>query len=366
MNHKEKLLEVYEISLIVDDIEGIPLKYRSYINEIGERVFSQKGVYTVLVTLITHKILHPEQDIRYHQNSMKGGFSGRTIDTQYITPTLKELGLPSMAESGWLTRSLEQPYPYRLDYNGKISDKKVKEAFLNILDFIEKRPKESKDVLRLLLNKVFEVNNISRIEIIPLENPEKLTIHNIIECLDIHFSYDYGTAGGSKLPVLAFYAIYKSLINELKRYEDCSLVSLGSHTASDRTSKTAGDIEIYKNDELFEVIEIKLDKEIDQTIVRIAFEKIIRYNPRRYYIFSHKNIKLSEKEEIINIIRDVKEKHGCQIILNGIVPSLKYYLRLVSSLEDFVNAYSIFIQEDTELKRIHKQKWNEIIEEMLN
>jgi DNA (cytosine-5)-methyltransferase 1 len=49
---------------------------------------------------------------------MVGGFSGRRIDTQYITPTLKELGLPAMAESGWLTRSLEQPYPYTLDYNG--------------------------------------------------------------------------------------------------------------------------------------------------------------------------------------------------------------------------------------------------------
>jgi len=51
----------------------------------------------------------------------------------FITPTLKELGLPSMAESGWLTRSLEQPYPYTLGYKGKISGKGIKEAFLNLL-----------------------------------------------------------------------------------------------------------------------------------------------------------------------------------------------------------------------------------------
>jgi DNA (cytosine-5)-methyltransferase 1 len=60
--------------------------------------------------------------------------------TLYITPTLKELGLPSMAESGWLTRSLEQPYPYNLDYQGKISNKAVKKAFLNIIDYVESRP----------------------------------------------------------------------------------------------------------------------------------------------------------------------------------------------------------------------------------
>ncbi len=52
---------------------------------------------------------------------MAGGFSGRTVDTQFITPVLKKIDLPSMAESGWLTRSLEQPYPYTLDYKGKIN-----------------------------------------------------------------------------------------------------------------------------------------------------------------------------------------------------------------------------------------------------
>ena len=58
---------------------------------------------------------------------MDQGFSGRSIDTKYITPTLKELGLTSMSESGWLTRSLEQPYPYDFKYQGKIS--KVKDEF---------------------------------------------------------------------------------------------------------------------------------------------------------------------------------------------------------------------------------------------
>ncbi len=102
MNHKEKLLEIYENSSIVKDIKSVDAKTQENISIIGEKINSQKGVYTVMITLVTHKILHPEQDIRNHQSSMPNGFSIRTIDTQYITPTLKELGLPSMAESGWL------------------------------------------------------------------------------------------------------------------------------------------------------------------------------------------------------------------------------------------------------------------------
>lgn len=147
MNHKEKLKEIYKLSYIVNDIK-ISTEITEAIAIIGEKLSSQKGVFTVLITLLTHKILEPKQDIRYHQSSLENGFSGRTIDTKYITPTLKELGLPSMAESGWLTRSLEQPYPYTLNYNGKISNIKVKAAFLNVLDFVEKKPKKSKDIFQ--------------------------------------------------------------------------------------------------------------------------------------------------------------------------------------------------------------------------
>ncbi|MDQ7046844.1 MAG: DNA cytosine methyltransferase, partial [Sulfurovum sp.] len=96
---------------------------------ISQNSFNQKGVFTVFVTLGIYKIVHPTQDIRNHQTQIQDGFSGRSVDTKYITPILKKLGLPSMAESGWLTRSLEQPYPYNLDYEGKISNKAVKKAF---------------------------------------------------------------------------------------------------------------------------------------------------------------------------------------------------------------------------------------------
>ncbi len=81
---------------------------------------------------------------------MTNGFSGRTVDTKYITPTLKELGLPAMAESGWLTRSLEQPYPYDFKYNGKITPIDLKTAFLKILDFVEQDSTKSETVLTLL------------------------------------------------------------------------------------------------------------------------------------------------------------------------------------------------------------------------
>ncbi len=365
MNYKQKLIEIHNEAIEnIDYSKKLSDITKKNIEIMAQNCFTQKGAYTVYVTLGIYKLIHPTQDIRNHQTQIDGGFSGRSIDTVYITPTLKELNLPSMAESGWLTRSLEQPYPYTLNYEGKIGNKDVKIAFLHLIDDIQIKNINPKYILVELLKQIIDIQKKNKIIINPLANSEMLTISKLMIILDKQFSYKYSSFGGSKLPVLAFYAIYQLLINEIARYKECKLKQLGSHTASDRTSKSAGDIEIFKEGNLFEAIEIKLDKAIDTNMIRIVKEKIEKYNPARYYILSYYEISNSEKEQIENIIKDIKNLHGCQIVANGLLPTLKYYLRLIENIDDFVSIYSSLIQNDRELKSIHKQKWNELLEEL--
>ena len=132
----ETLEMVYTKSNSISDITGVPTHILEYVEKIGNECEKKKGLYTVLTTLLYYKYLHPEQDIRYHQDKFKNGFSGRSFDTKYVTPILKKLELPAMAESGWLTRSLEQPYPYDNNYQGAIGI--LKEPFLKILEYVEK------------------------------------------------------------------------------------------------------------------------------------------------------------------------------------------------------------------------------------
>ena len=68
-----------------------------------------------------YKALNPAQDIRNHQASIEGGYSGRTFDSKYITSFLKLHKFPSMAESGWLTRALEQKVPYDKNYGSMLN-----------------------------------------------------------------------------------------------------------------------------------------------------------------------------------------------------------------------------------------------------
>jgi DNA (cytosine-5)-methyltransferase 1 len=362
--HNTTLEKIYQKSL--NDINyssKLSENEIEWINTISKKCFSQKGVFTVLVTLLIYKIEHPKQDIRLHRTEFENGFSGRSFDTKYITPTLKKLGLPSMAESGWLTRTLERSESYTLNYSANI-EKNTKEAFLNLIDRVQTHNINPKYILIELFKKILEIQKQNIIEIEPIENPDTLTIDKIINLLDKQFLYNYHTSYGAKLPVIAFYSIYTILVNELSRYNGCSLKELGSHTASDETSKSAGDIEIFKDNNLFEAIEIKLDKEIDANILRISKEKIIKYNPTRYYILSYIGVKHEEAQEINDIINEVKEIHGCQIIINGVIPTLKYYLRLIENLNSFFETYSTLIQNDTELKKVHKEVFQKLVKEL--
>ncbi|MCC5638185.1 hypothetical protein LC593_20585 [Nostoc sp. CHAB 5844] len=91
MNHREKLIQIYQnISELENHQIQLPEEYQNYVAEVAQKCFVRKAVYTVLITLLVHKIIHPSQDIRYHQAEMTGGFSGRSIDTESILNFIEE------------------------------------------------------------------------------------------------------------------------------------------------------------------------------------------------------------------------------------------------------------------------------------
>jgi len=177
MNYKQKLVEIYNEAIDAKDYSHeLTQQAKNNIEVLANNCFTQKGVYTAFVTLAIYKIVHKNQDIRKHQTQLEGGFSGRTIDTAHITPTLKALGLPSMAVSAWLTRSLEQPHPYTLDYEGKISNKTVKKAFLELVDDIQNSDINPKYILVELLKQIIDIQKKNKIIINPLANPDTIAI----------------------------------------------------------------------------------------------------------------------------------------------------------------------------------------------
>lgn len=345
-----------------DNIKSnLSIEITKHLDVILSKSESSKGVLTVILTSLVYKSLNPDQDIRNHQTSIENGYSGRTFDTKYITPFLKSVKFPAMAESGWLTRSLEQKVPYNKDYSGAIRPATLKTSFLETIDFIQKGNNLDLCLSYLMQGLIIKRNS----QKINLAKPLNLPIATIIDLLTKHFNSTYIAEGASRLPVLALFAAYECLMKEAKRFENKELLEIESHTSADSRSGRIGDIDIVdKNGRAFEAVEVKHGIPITTQLIKDAFEKFKTTQVNRYYLLSTADIEGSEMNNIEKEIERIKNIHGCHVIANGLINSLKYYLRLLSETSEFISNYVDLIENDTALKFEHKKKWNEIISAM--
>ena len=300
MTHKEIIQDIYDKAL--DEVAkqdystSIPDETAEQIRQLVARSEASKGMMTVLITLFIHKIVNPEQDIRYHQAQQPNGFAGRSIDKDIITPFMKSVSFPSMSESGWLTRSLEQPHPYTLDYPGKIKPQEIKLAFLQLIDKVQCQGMLAYEILKYTFKLLIKQRDDQNIE---LAKPHSLSIAAIIKLLEKHFTYHYTTHGASRLPTLAVYAAYQCMMNQVARYCGKVLCTLESHNSADSQSGRIGDIDVNnENGSAFEGVEIKHEIPITAQLVADAYEKFKIYNTDRYYLLTTANMNAADWESI--------------------------------------------------------------------
>lgn len=364
-NAKNFLEELYDsVNESLDDLStNLSQKQLEWVNKIVEKEENQKAVFTIVISSLTYKSLYPEQDVRLHKKKFEKGYSGRSFDTKNVTPFLQKKNFRGfMKESGWLTRSLEQVAPFNLDFPGSIRNNDVKNAFLQILNDVEENKVNPIQYLEIILKKSIIERNKTIDLINPIESESNYNIEDTIKMLHDHFYFKYQSGGASILPVIAIYSVYECIVDELVRFNGKYLENLASHTSSDRRSGAAGDIMIRNKDdeEIYEVIEVKFGIDIDFQMVNLAYNKIKSTNIQRYYILT--TGKIDDDNEINELIKKAQNEHGVQIILNGIFPTIKYYLRLIKNTDEFINNYIENLESNTELNYEHKESWNKILE----
>lgn len=357
-NEAEKIGNLDSIGLMENQIEMVKI--------IVDKEETFKGVFTVLLTSLVYKSLHPEQDVRKHQANMENGYSGRIFDTKYVTPFMKQKRfLGAMKESGWLTRSLEQNIPYELDFPGKIQNKNVKAAFLNILNDVEVNGADPEKYVTAIMAYSIKCKKDKTVILVnPIEKETSLTINEIMKSLHEHFYFKYKSRGASILPVVALYSIYQCITDELKRFNGKTLDKLASHNSCDKSSGETGDI-VVRNDNdssIYGVVEVKFEIPVNAIMIEDAYKKISEKPVQRYYLLSTAAPSEDDRVAIDEMICKIREEHGCQIIVNGVFPTLKYYLRLLDNTDIFVEKYVKNLAENTEINFEHKIAWNKVCE----
>ena len=361
-----KALEEFDEDRGKSFFDNLMANATTWLETIAKYSERQRGVVSVLVTSLTKKMKSPEQDIRYHQDQLQGGYSGRTLDTQYVTPFMKEhFRRIAMKEAGWLTRSLEQPYPYTLDYQGKIKNKHVRNAFLQILNDVEVNHANPENYLvGLFIHLIRQRSRIQTLISKKTHVPSEVSIDLVINRLRSHFFGSYSSHGASKLPVIAIYSLYQIMVKELDRYNNKKLKALKSHLAADVRAGEIGDIEVIdKKNRFFEAMEIKLGKPITLEMIDDSYEKFKHTSVKRYYLLTTADpfIEEGEKKNSERVIEKIRKDHGCEVIINGVINSIKYYLRLIRKPENFIETYTKNLRYDAstgaEIKEEHLRAW---------
>jgi len=336
------------------------------------KIDSNKSPLSALVTSLVKKITTPGQDIRLHRTDFENGYSARSLDTKITAPFFKQ-HFPKYAnkESAFLTLATREKIPWTKSegQNLKIRDKNVKTSFIEVFDVVEKGKVKPKDCLQYIFAKLFVLSKQQyaifdeTIEAVNFDEIVNLT--TVIRMLEAHFE----TKLSSRLPVIAIYTAYQELIKEVKRYSKKVLRPLNVHTSSDKHG--FGDVEVWNNNNTpYEMVEIKHNIAIDLNLIFDIAKKSEKTTIERYYILTtYKNSFLSKEEEdyINKFILKLYKDSGLEIIANGIIPSLKYYLRFIEDYKGFLLAYTgnliIDAKNSTEIKDFHIEKWKELLQE---
>ena len=328
-------------------------------SRLGKAKHAARGA---LLTLATYKSLFPEQDIRYNKAEHVGGFSARRIDSEATVPFLDRNSLPKNVETHWLSQTLSFAGPWKRDVKLKTQPKAVGPDLIDAVNLIEELTAEDQadasfKIAQIVMVCLIQERNKGRVA---CAKPVGLTIGELIELLDGILGGTY-KSGKPRLPQVMIYAIYSALMDSgVGRYSDSTLEPLGRMKAADRKSRTVGDIVIRRDGRASEAVETKSEVPITREIVATAIDKVKFEGVERYFILSTSGVMQNQEADIKKRIDDFRNSNGCEIIVNGVLDTIRYYLRLLPNVDKFMHTFVTMLENDIDLDYEHRIAWNEL------
>ena len=351
--------EVYRIAEgFIEADRGFEINDQPHLIAASELAKTKHAFRGAAITLIGYKLIMPNQDVRAHKDEYSGGFSARSYDTRITVPFLIEKSLPRSVESHWLTQTLSFADVLNEGTVLKTMPKKSGPLLVDVVNFAQSlEPEEVKNMLVVMFMELIKIRNRDKVV---LTRPKNLPIDTVKSMLENHFHASYKT-NAPRLPQLAIYAIYQSIIGKMQRFNGQILEPLNRMKAADRKAGTVGDIVVLNSSGgPIEAVEIKYGQPISDIHVCEAIEKVRGASVARYYMLSTNGI-LDEDIEVINDRkREFLKQNGCEIIVNGIVDTIGYYLRLLPSTTEFLAHYADLVENDEDTGYEHRVSWNDI------
>ncbi len=341
---------------VTAQLEVLGREYYDFTVELSKVKHAARGI---ALTLAAYKAIEPTQDIRAHKSDHPGGFSARSIDNAGTIPFLQAKNLSYNVETHWLSQTFSFAGPYMSDLDLKTQPRIAGPLMLKVVNAIQSSADPvatAKAVLTVIFATLIDDRNRGKVL---LEKPQNLSIDQSIMLLKAHFTHGY-SKNSPRLPQVAIYAIYECIMTTMTRYKELTLMPLERMKAANRKSGSVGDVDVNRDNQPFEAVEIKFNIPIGREHVAEAIQKIKTASVQRYFILSTSSIADEEAEEIRNLVDGFRRSNGCEIIVNGVLDTIKYYLRLIDSPSNFINRYTAIVEGDQDLGYEHRIAWNAV------
>lgn len=347
---------IIEGSAVDETVDALGADLSERVMRLGATKSAARGV---ALTLTAYKLAAPGQDVRYHKSDHPGGFSARAFDNRVTVPFLISRSLPRSVETHWLSQTFSFVGPYLPGTILKTSPKIVGELLVDVINAVETgTATQAEAVLVALLVQLIRIRNADRVV---LTRPKDQPIHAVRSLIARHLAGPY-KANAPRLPQLVIYAVYECLLKSIGRYAEAKLEPLERLKSADRKRGTIGDVVIQKGGKRIEAVEIKHDQPITYSHVAEAIDKVRAESVTRYYLLSNHGIEKSEADQITQRAAEFLKQNGCEIIVNGVIDSLTYYLRLLPDTTDFLFTYADLLETDADTGYEHRIRWNECCE----
>ena len=356
---KEKFEHTYALAeSVVKGEAKFPHKDKEHIQAAMKLANVKHAFRGAAVTLLGYKLIKQDQDIRAHKDEYKDGFSARTFDTKVTVPFLIEKSLPRSVESHWLTQTLSFAGVLTEGETLKTQPKIAGPLLIEVVNYAQKLSiVEIENMLLAIFISLIKIRNADKVI---LTRPKHQPIDVVKYLLHTHFSTKY-KSNAPRLPQLAMYAIYQSIIGKMSRFDNQTLEEIKRMKSADRKSGTVGDVVVLNSAGLpEEAVEIKFGQPISSVHVSEAIEKVRGASVSRYYMLSTAGILEADIELISEIKLAFLKQNGCEIIVNGVIDTIGYYLRLLPNTTEFLSNYASLLEQDPDTSYEHRVAWNDI------
>ena len=209
---------------VVCNVEKVSTNTQTNLRELVELVTSEVGraLIGLSVMQLSIKAISPKQSIRLHKASAnRGSFSWvegvsmRTLDKEYVTPTLRKHDLVRLNADGFMmTRSLAENYPYSSLYKAQLRG--ARDQWLAVVEELEKVTTDPKEsllfLLSLLLNAANEFNKLSS-EVVDLLNRKLTKFNSRTDVINLMKKHAEASDYAARLLEISMHALLQAAID---------------------------------------------------------------------------------------------------------------------------------------------------------